>query len=80
MTFDEWHYDYAKRYEERGIDDVPPVADMQAAWNAAVEACAVLADGQLDKWEEQDAYHTRIEIASSIRALSTAKVEAAKAD
>jgi hypothetical protein len=39
-SFEDWHAEYSKQYAERGYDDAPPVADMRAAWDAAIEACA----------------------------------------
>jgi hypothetical protein len=76
MGFDSWYQDYAKRYDERGLDDAPPVADMQAAWNAAVGACAKKAEDYLNLHYQAEVAGTARRIASDCRALSTAKAEA----
>lgn len=82
MTFDEWHKEYAKQYAVKTALGVPPVADMRAAWDAAVDTCKKIADESHNyqtKWSDSHACVAR-RISEDIAALFTAKVDAVASD
>src|ERR1051325_8404587 len=80
MATIEEHLDFARRLNAEGESEAIKAARAEG-WNAAVEACAKIADKETadDDWSCM-ASEVAGDIAESIRALSTAKADAAKAN